>query len=110
MDALDGITEIETRAGAKTVNRLEPAMPAAVAVMLVDPWLTLVANPPLILATAGDEDAHFTAPVMFFVVPFEYVPVAVNCRASPSATEAGLGVTAIETKEAATPVPLSVTV
>ena len=49
------------------------------ALMLVVPWVNPVERPAAeIVATAVLEDAQVTLDVMFFVLPSEYVPVAVN--------------------------------
>lgn len=69
IDAPCGVTASDTSAGAVTVSVLEPTIVPIVAVILVVPWLTLVANPALILATDGAEEVHFTELVRFFVVP-----------------------------------------
>ena len=56
----------------------------SVAVMAEVPVPTLVARPwlpeeLLMVATVGIADVQATEPVMFCVLPSEYVPVAVNC-------------------------------
>ena len=63
-------------------------MPPEEAVMVVEPVPTAVANPTeptalLSVAVAVDEELHVTAVVRFAVEPFEYVPMAVNCRLAP---------------------------
>jgi hypothetical protein len=44
-----------------------------------------VTRPPaVIVAAAGTMELHFTLPVRSPAVPFEYVPVALNCSVSPA--------------------------
>ena len=71
-----------------------------VAVMVVvDAAATPVASPlPVIVAAAGFDELQVAELVRLLVVPFEYVPVAVNCCMPPAATNGLAGVTAIETK------------
>lgn len=52
------------------------------------------------IATVASEELHVTVEVMSCVVPLVYVPVAVNCWATPSATVGFCGAIAIETKAA----------
>jgi len=61
-----------------------PTIPFKRAVTVVDPGVIAVSTPrnvlPLLtVATEGDEEVHFTAPVTFCVVPSANVPVAVSC-------------------------------
>jgi len=66
------------------------------------PAATPVARPPaLIVAAAAVPEDHTTLAVRFCVVPFVYVPVAVNCNVVPDTIEGFAGVIAIETSAAA---------
>jgi hypothetical protein len=57
MEALAGLTAIEAREGATTVQPVAPVMPPELARMVVLPWLLELANPALlIVATAGAEE------------------------------------------------------
>jgi hypothetical protein len=69
-----------------------------------------VASPPLLtVAIVVAEEVQVAVLVRFCVVPLLYVPVAVNCCVWPAATDGAAGVTAIETRAGAVPVPLSAT-
>jgi hypothetical protein len=108
---LAGVIAIETSVGALTVSVVEPEIEPELAVMDVLPTAIPVANPAvLIVATPVAEEAQLTELVMFCVLPSEYVPVAVNCSVVPAAIDGFAGVTAIETRLAAVPVPLRDTV
>ena len=50
----------------------------------------------LIVATLVLDELHVTDAVRFCVVPFEYVPVAVNCWVAPMLIEGFAGVTEID--------------
>ena len=83
-EALDGVTAIETRTGADTVNPAEPETAPRVAVIVADPTPELVARPCdpealLTTATLADDEDHVTFVVIVFVLLSVYVPVAVNC-------------------------------
>ena len=57
-----GLTAIETRAGATTVQPVEPVTLPEVAKMVVLPWLFELANPALlIVATSDAEELQVTA-------------------------------------------------
>jgi hypothetical protein len=108
---LAGLTDKLTSAGGVTCNVADPEIAPETAVMLVVPWPTLTARPPLaIVATDVADDAQVTDVVKFCVVPLLYVPMAVNCWLVPCAIDAGVGVTAIETSTEAIPMPVSETV
>lgn len=97
-----GVTDIEVKVAAVTVRVAEPLIAAEVAVMVADPWVTLVASPPLLtVATGVADEVHAAVLVKFWVVPLLYVPVAVNCSVYPAATEAVVGLTEIEVNTAA---------
>lgn len=111
-EAVAGVTESEVKTAAVTVNVAEPLIAPRVAVIVVVPGATPMANPvPLLtVATVVVEELHLAVLTRFCVVPLLYVPVAVNCWVMPAATEGLAGVIAIETSGGAVPVPLSVTI
>jgi len=91
-----------TRTAGVTERVAVPDTEAELAVIVVVPTAPLRARPlPPIVATAGVEDNHETDVVMSFVLPFVYVPVAMNCADVPAAIEAFCGETAIETNAGA---------
>ena len=105
MLGLDGIIARETSVACVTVRVVLPEMPPNVAVMVVDPTATGVANPfePAALLMAATDDAdepQVTAVVRFCVEPSEYVPVTVNCWVVPNAMLGLDGVIARETSVA----------
>jgi hypothetical protein len=70
IDADNGLTAIDTSVGGVTVSVAEPLIVPDVAVMVVLPWLLLVASPEeLMVATEVAEDVQETDVVRFFVVP-----------------------------------------
>lgn len=86
-----------------TVSVVEPVTDPCVAVIVEDPAPTLVASPGvpaalLIVATLVADDDQVTVLVMVWMLPSEYVPVAVNCWLVPNVTEGIGGSTVIETK------------
>ena len=104
-----GVTAIETSVGPVTVRVAVPLTEPEVAVMVVEPMETPIAKPALeILATPGLELVQVTELVRSAVVESLYVPVAVNCCVTPTATEGVAGVTAIEISEAGVTVKVAV--
>ncbi len=102
IEGLAGVTAIDTNVAAVTVSEVEPLIEPDVAVIVVLPCATLVANPAaLIVATLVVPELHVTVPVRFWVVLLLYVPVAVNCSVAPAVIEGLAGVTAIDTNVAA---------
>jgi hypothetical protein len=96
-DAVPGVTAIEAKTAAVTVNVAELWIVPEVAVIVAVPFATLVASPLLFtVAIVVADEAHVAVPVRFWVVPSLYVPVAMNCCVYPAATDAVPGVTAIE--------------
>ena len=80
-----------------TVKVVLPETEFSVAEILLVPAATAVASPPaLIVAVPVVEDVQVTWPVMFCVLPPEYVPVAVNCCVVPVWIAGLAGVTAID--------------
>jgi hypothetical protein len=75
-----GVSVIEVRTGWPTFSVVDALNEPVDAVIVVDPWMRLTANPALLtVATVGDEEIQFTDEVRFCVLPSAYVPVAVNC-------------------------------
>lgn len=94
-----GLTVIDTRTGAYTVSPDDPEMLPRVAVIVVAPAASVVANPPAaIVAMFGALELQFAEEVRSWVLPSLYVPVAVNCCVVPSGIEADGGLTVIETR------------
>lgn len=76
-----------------TVIVVLPETPPDVAVMMVEPTPAAVARPVALMpATAVSEEDHVTDVVISLPVPSEKVPVAVNCKVSPGATDEPAGV------------------
>jgi hypothetical protein len=77
-----GVTAIDVSVGGGglTVIRVEPLTEAWLALIVVVPAATAVANPALLtVATDGFDDAQVAVEVRSFVLLSLYVPVAVNC-------------------------------
>ena len=80
-----------------TVRVVLPVTVPSVAEMVVVPALTAVARPLLlIVATLVLEDVHATWLVRFWVMPLEYVPVAVNDCVVPVEIVGVAGVTTMD--------------
>ena len=80
VDGFTGVTSMVTSVAGVTVSVVDPDMPPDVAVIVVEPAATEIANPILlIVATAGMAELQVAAVVRSCVVLSEYVPVAVNC-------------------------------
>ncbi len=97
-----GSTSIDTSTGAITIMVVKPEMLPDLAVIVVVPIETVVANPLklaalLIVATLRADEVQVTDAVIFPVELFEKVPVAVNCSVVPRAILAFTGVIAIDT-------------
>ena len=91
-----------------TVNVVEPEVCVAgsAALTVVVPRDAVVASPSEdaafeMVATLVLDELHVTVEVRSWVVPFVYVPVAMNCLVRPSGTLGDEGVIAIETSCAA---------
>lgn len=90
---------MDTSAGAVMVSDVLPVTDPWLAEMAVLPVATPVASPVLdTVAVDASDELHATAPVMFWVEPSLYVPVACNCKVVPTAIEALAGVTAMDTR------------
>lgn len=78
------------------------------ALIVTAPLATPLAMPPATVATVESELLHCTELDKSFVLPSEYLPVAVNCWFPPGVIDAEPGVTAIEAKVGvgALPVPV----
>ena len=102
IDGFTGVTATDTSVAAVTVRVALPEIEPVVARMVVDPVLTAVAKPAvLIAATVPAEELHVAVLLRFCVVPSLNVPVAVNCCVPPFETEGFAGVMAIDTSVAA---------
>src|SRR5262249_56588130 len=84
---------------ATTVSLVLPTTDPIVAEIVAVPGAWAVARPEeLITVTFGADDAHVTWLVTSFVLPSEYVPMAVNCCVPPTVTVGFAGVTVIDVK------------
>lgn len=108
IDALAGVTAMETRAAALTARVAgvvaEMLPNAALIVALVPTAASVVMARPgvvVLIVTLNSDELQVTLDVMFWVEVSVYVPVAVNCCVFPAATVvAPAGVIAIDTKPA----------
>jgi hypothetical protein len=76
---LDGVIERDVRVAGVTVRVVDPDLPPNVAVIVVEPAATVLANPDaLIVATPVFDESQPTEAVKFCVVLSEYIPVATN--------------------------------
>src|SRR6202051_532695 len=96
-----GVTAMETRAAAVTVNVVVPETPLIVAVIVVGPAPTAVASPMvlaavLMVATPVALDVQVTEEVMSCFELSEYTAVAVNCCVVPCTMLGAAGVTPME--------------
>ena len=104
-EAFAGVTAIDCSTGAVTVSAAVPTTLFTVAVIVVDPGVKVVADPPgAIVATDVLDEFHVAVIVRSLVVLLLYVPRAVNARGRPAATDAVAGETVIE--ERVGPLPL----
>ncbi len=84
MLGLTGVTARESKVAEVTVRVVLPEILPEVAVMVVVPIETAKARPVLsIVATDGLDELQVTCVVKSFLVPLEYVPMAVNCCIAP---------------------------
>jgi hypothetical protein len=97
-----GVTAMEERVAAVTVRIVLPEILPWVAVMVTAPAVTAVAKP-LVSIWAHDvsDELQVTCAVISSVVPSEYVPMAMNCRLTPTGMLGAVGVTAMEDRVAA---------
>ena len=88
-EAFAGVTAIDCSTGAVTVSAAVPTTLFTVAVIVVDPGVKVVADPPgAIVATDVLDEFHVAVIVRSLVVLLLYVPRAVNARGRPAATDA----------------------
>ena len=101
MPGLAGVKEIKDRVSAFTVRVVVPAILPEAAAMVTVPIERAVARPLLlIVATNVWDELQATCVVILWLVPSEYVPVAVNCWVTPTGTLGLTGVTDIEDRVA----------
>ena len=100
MPGLVGVTWMDTSVAGVTESVVDPAMLPDVAVIVVKPEASAVANPLLTVATPVSDELQVTDAVKSCVVLSVNVPVAVNCCAVPLAMEGLVGVTARDTSVA----------
>jgi hypothetical protein len=84
MLGLVGVTAMETSAAGVTVKVVLPVIPLELAVIVVAPGVSDVAKPMdpaelSIVAIDVEDELQLTRVVTSFVVPSEYIPVAVSC-------------------------------
>jgi hypothetical protein len=109
MEALSGVTEIDSSVGATSVTFkvAEPLIPSRAAMIVLVPGATPVANPSVsIVATEVSELVQFTSVVISVVLSSVYVPIAVNCRVSSTPIVTLSGVTEIDSRIGTTTVKL----
>ncbi len=71
-EELEGVTAMDTRVAVVAVNRVDPLIVPEVALIVVLPAATTVANPvALMVATLVTEEVHETELVRLAVVPLE---------------------------------------
>jgi hypothetical protein len=84
-----------------TVRVVFPEILPEVAVMMAVPAAMAVPNPLLLtVAAAVLDELQVTWVVIFWLVPLEYVPEAVNCSVNPAGTLGLAGVTDMEDRVA----------
>jgi hypothetical protein len=89
-----GIMDMEDRVAEATVKMELPKILPEAAPMVAVPGATAVARPlPLTVATDVLEEPQATCVVISWLVPSEFVPVAVNCWVTPAGMLAVGGVT-----------------
>ena len=102
MDGLTGVTVSDTSVADVTLSEAVPLTDPDLAVIVVDPTAAVVARPArLMVATLVAEDAQLAEDVRSWVLPSEYVPVALNWAVVPFAIDGLAGDTAIDTSAAA---------
>ena len=111
MLGLVGVTEMEDRVAEVTARAVFPEIPPAVAVIVEVPVATATARPlPLTVATAVLDELQVTCVLISWLVPSEYMPIAVNCGVSPTGMLGLVGVITMEDKVAAVTVRIVVPV
>ena len=80
IDGLAGLTAIEVRCAATTVNTVLSVSDPTVAVIVVEPAARVVVNPdPSTVATEVEDELQVTPPLKSELEPSLYVAVAANC-------------------------------
>ena len=101
MEALPGVTAMDTSAAGVTATAVAPLMGPTVAEMLEEPTFALVVRPcvPAVLLTpaAAESELHVAAAVKSCVLPSVNSPVALSCTFVPRAIDGLAGVTVMET-------------
>jgi hypothetical protein len=101
MDGLTGVSVSDTSVADVTLSEAVPLTDPDLAVIVVDPTAAVVARPArLMVATLVAEDAQLAEDVRSWVLPSEYVPVALNWAVVPFAIDGLAGDTAIDTSAA----------
>ena len=91
------MTAIDASTGGPTVRVVELEIAPKEAVMVLEPWVTLLARPlALIVATPGDKEFQVTMADMSWLEPPESEPMAENCWVVPAGIVGLIGVTVIE--------------
>jgi len=107
IEALVGLIAIERKSATVTVRLVDPLMVTEVAVTSIVPYETPATKPLSdTVATEVSSDDQLTEPVMFFVLPSSYVPVAVICLVLPTTTDGVTGVTVMLDSVGSTKNPL----
>jgi hypothetical protein len=100
IEAVAGVTVIESSVALVTVNVADPETPLMLALIVAEPAATAFASPitPLkfMVATEGADDFHVTCDVRSLLLPSLKLPFAVNWAVVPGAIEAVAGETVIE--------------
>lgn len=99
MEAVSGVTAIETSGFVMVRVAVPEMLPWAAMMVEVVFGVTPVARPPAVMV-APTEALQLTLEVMFCVLPSAYFPVAVNCCVPLGATVIVAGVTVIDTSGA----------
>src|SRR6266581_3211528 len=98
IDAFTGVTEIDTNTAGPTARLVLAVTAPVVAVIWEVPCVAPEARPlALTVATAVFDETHVAELVRSWVLPSEYVPVAVNCCEVPLTIDGFTGVTEIDT-------------
>jgi hypothetical protein len=100
MDAVAGLTMMESSVALVTVSVLVPETPLMLALIVAEPGATAFARPitpfKLMVATEGADDFHVTCDVRSLLLPSLKLPFAVNWAVVPGAIDAAAGETVIE--------------
>jgi hypothetical protein len=107
IEALVGLIAIERKFATVTVTLVEPLIVTEVAVTLIVPYETPDSKPLFdTVATEVSSEDQLTEPVMTFVLPSLYVPVAVICLVLSTVTDGVTGVTVMLVSVGSTKNPL----